>query len=1102
MPIGTFSTTTVALPMAIRPPSTGSARRVISVLFADLVGFTTLSEHLDPEDVATIQNDYFERARAAVEAAGGVVEKFIGDAVVAAFGVTHAGEDGGLRAVGAGLAIVAAVAEVGETLRLPAGSLQVRVGVNTGEVHASQEADGAWRLTGNVMNVAARLQTAADPGTVLIGAGTALAAEPAFVLRPVGGLDLKGKSEPVSAWHVVGPRDEPSRAGLLHGFTAPTLGRDQELASLLDSLTEPLEPKQIPSPWLVVAPPGVGKSRLVDELAARARQAGHPVWRATVVAHGGPYDVARALLREALDAAGEASLARAELVSGLTARGWSGTRGDLAADHALALVEGGPLTAEPDDLFASWAAVLEHRLGDVRTLWIIEDIHLLPPDVTGFVETLLRSTSTARSIVLTSRPGGVASVMKDGGMKRPLGDYRLLDLRPLGRDIVTGLVDALVGPGVVPPDAANGIADASGGNPLFVEELLRTWVQADVLRREAGAWRFTSSEGHLELPSTVHAIYQNQLDELHAATRQVATSGSVPGHTFPSGALDAFGVDEAEAGLDELRSLGLVAGPHLGLAALEVYTYRHTLLRDVAYASLPRMQRARLHVRFATWMDDRADRSLADELVGTHLAAAHASLPELADAVEVDGVSWDRERIGIEAADRLELAAERLVSHQPQRAVAKLNESLELDPHASAQVVARRSVGLGEALRRAGALDEAMRSFAHASVDLDVVPSAVLVRAALGYEDALFASRLPREQWGAVGIALIDAAIGSLDGEDAPVRARLLAAQGRALAYGGQPEAGARACVDAIEAADRLGDHAALASAIVSQRATQTGPDDLLVRLVGIERAVEAAARAGNREALLDALRLQFVDLLEAGRTNEASVVRQRAEALIEDLRLPVHLWYPAMWRAMDALRRGDASAETLVEAFRVEGEQWRYRDVRLVHAVQLLHLSVDTGEAARGLSLVESLLDEVGERFAPVTAYGAAAAGLDDRVADLVAVHAGSAFERLPRDLSWLYNVSLYADAAAHIGDVDSCRVLADQLLPWAGHLVVLGSGAVCLGDAGGFAGRAFAVAGDLERGRGLLREALEHNRATGCRPAADRVGAALDQLSLEESA
>src|SRR6187431_2976452 len=148
--------------MSAHLPPPGSARRVISVLFADLVGFTTMSEHLDPEDVATIQYEYFERARSAVEDAGGAVEKFIGDAVVATFGVPHASEHDGTRAVGVGLAIVAAVADVADGLHLPAGTLQVRVGVNTGEVHASPAVDGAWRLTGNVMNVAARLQAAAD----------------------------------------------------------------------------------------------------------------------------------------------------------------------------------------------------------------------------------------------------------------------------------------------------------------------------------------------------------------------------------------------------------------------------------------------------------------------------------------------------------------------------------------------------------------------------------------------------------------------------------------------------------------------------------------------------------------------------------------------------------------------------------------------------------------------------------------------------------------------------------------------------------------------------------------------------------------------------
>lgn len=208
------------------------------------------------------------------------------------------------------------------------------------------------------------------------------------------------------------------------------------------------------------------------------------------------------------------------------------------------------------------------------------------------------------------------------------------------------------------------------------------------------------------------------------------------------------------------------------------------------------------------------------------------------------------------------------------------------------------------------------------------------------------------------------------------------------------------------------------------------------------------------------------------------------------------------MWRAMEALRTGDPSAGAQVETFRIEGERWHYRDVRLVHAVQHLHLAVDTGRAARGLPLIETLLAEMPERFAAAAAYGAAAAGLDHRVAELLAVHAESGFERLPRELSWLYNVSLYAEAAAHVGDVASCRVLAGQLLPWTGHVVVLGSGAVCLGDAGGFAGRALAAAGDVERGRQLLGDALQRNQTTGCVPAAERVRAALSDLPLDTSA
>jgi tetratricopeptide (TPR) repeat protein len=501
-------------------------------------------------------------------------------------------------------------------------------------------------------------------------------------------------------------------------------------------------------------------------------------------------------------------------------------------------------------------------------------------------------------------------------------------------------------------------------------------------------------------------------------------------------------------------------------------------------------------------MDAQAERELADELVGTHLAAAHASLPELAEALEVGGTTWDRQRLGVEAAARLEGTAERLVAHQPQRARALLEQSIALDPDADAPVVVRRFVALGEAQRRVGALEDAMQSFRRTLPGHDEVPSSLRVRAALGYEDALFTSRLARGEWGADGLSLIDVALGSIPDGDGPAQARLLAARGRALAYGGRPGAGKAAAEQAVEVARGCGDGAALASALLSQRATQTTAGDLDVRLTSIDEAVAAATDADAREDLLEALRMQFVDLLEAGRTDEAATVRRRAEAVIDELRLPVHLWYPSMWRAMEALRTGDPSARALVEAFQVEATRWHYRDGRLVHAVQYLHLMVAEGDPSQAFPVLQPLLEELPGRFAPVMAYAAAAAGQLDLAADLVAIHATSEFARLPADLSWLYSVALYAEAAARIDDVDSSRVLAGLLEPWTGHLVVLGSGAVCLGDVDGFAGQARAAMRDLDGARHLLAEALERNVATGCAAAAARVRSVQADLGLDGTA
>src|SRR5688572_15992898 len=244
-PLGTL------LGMTDAPVPGAVARRIVSVLFADLVGFTPLSERLDAEDVATIQDAYFAAVRDTIARYGGVLEKFIGDAAMAAFGAPRARDDDAERAVRAGLALIGAVEQLAARLGLAPGELQLRVGVNSGEVVHATAGPDEGRVTGDTVNTSARLQAAADPNTVLLGELTALAVREAIDLADVGGITLKGKAEPVRASRAVAVRPEPSRDAALGDLRAPILGRADELARLEAQGTGRMT---------IIAPPGVGKS--------------------------------------------------------------------------------------------------------------------------------------------------------------------------------------------------------------------------------------------------------------------------------------------------------------------------------------------------------------------------------------------------------------------------------------------------------------------------------------------------------------------------------------------------------------------------------------------------------------------------------------------------------------------------------------------------------------------------------------------------------------------------------------------------------------------------------------------------------------------------
>jgi len=640
------------VPDAPEPPA-DIERRIVSVLFADLVGFTPLAERLDSEDVATIQDAYFAAVRETIGRYGGVLEKFIGDAAMAVFGAPVSRDDDAERAVRAGLALLGAVEQLAARLGLGPGELQLRVGVNSGEVVHALTGPDAGRVTGDTVNTAARLQAAAAPGMVLLGEFTALATASAIELRQLEPIELKGKAEPVRCSAAIGVRPQPSREEALGGLRAPMLGRDGELARLRDAVRAAREGGTAHR-LLIVAPPGVGKSRLLTEL-------GMAEASATTVLHArvrpqatAPYETVAQLLAGAPDAHLEAALvaagvpsARVPVVVAEVAR----LQGRDQPGAAVGAIGAADLGAEREARFDAWLTAID-ALAPTTEVWLVEDVHWAGGDLLAFLERAGRAGGRhGRLVVATGRPSLLESAPE-------WCDTDRLDLAALPDEDAATLVEALIGP-ALPEPVLRAVVDRSDGTPLFIEELLRTWASVGILARDGDRWGLTVEPDAVTLPATVQAIYAAQLDDLPVEARLVARRGSVAGRRIPVAALGALEAGTSD-GLEGLLRRALLAGPVHDPITGVAYAYRHALLRDAGYASLARIERSRLHLAMARWLaataGDRAD--TVAEGVAEHYALALDSLPALAhpelparEQLAADAASWFER--AAEAAERL-----------------------------------------------------------------------------------------------------------------------------------------------------------------------------------------------------------------------------------------------------------------------------------------------------------------------------------------------------------------------------------------------------------------------------------------------------------------
>jgi class 3 adenylate cyclase/tetratricopeptide (TPR) repeat protein len=573
--------------------STVAARKTVSILFCDLADSTALGERLDPEPLRELMSSWYESMRAAVEHHGGTVEKFVGDAVMAVFGLPRAHEDDALRAVRAALDMQAAVERLNGTFAERAvPELRIRIGINTGEVVTGDETQTL--VTGDAVNTAKRLEQGAQGGEILIGAVTERLVRHATRLEAIQSVEAKGKRAPVQAWRVLGAiagADSFARRSDI-----PLVGRTSELTVLRDELTKSADGRECRL-VTVIGTAGVGKTRLVSELAAELDA------HATVAAGRClPYGD------------GITFWPLTELIQRLGGEGAVMEAMEDEPDAALVVERLGVLrgggAAPPEELFWAVRRLFEALARRRPLLVVLEDVHWAEPTLLDLVEHISRWSRDSPILLLcVARP----ELLEE----RPQWEGTLVRLEPLSSGEAAQLLDALDIAGILSSQLRVRVAETAQGNPLYTEQLFA------MLAEEARA-----AAELVSLPPTIQALLAARLDRLDPFERGVLERAAVIGKEFWPGAVASIGEGDEALGTT-LLSLVRREFVEPGLSSFpgeDGFRFRHALIRDAAYGGIPKRTRANLHERFAGWLEVHNGR---DELRGYHLEQAYRYRDEL-----------------------------------------------------------------------------------------------------------------------------------------------------------------------------------------------------------------------------------------------------------------------------------------------------------------------------------------------------------------------------------------------------------------------------------------------------------------------------------------
>ncbi len=611
-------------------------RRVCSVLFCDFVGFTPFSETRDPEAVRELLSRYFELGRTVVGRYGGVVEKFIGDAVMAVWGTPVAEEGDAERAVRAALDLVAAVTQLGDEAGVP--GLAARAGVVTGQVAVTFSAPGEGMVAGDTVNTAARVQTIAEPGQVFVDAATQRLAGHGVGFEDVGEHMLKGKAEPVALWRATRVLSSVGGVQRVDGLEAPLVGRDAELRTVRE-LFHAASERRMPRLVLVSGPAGVGKSRLGWEFEKYLDGLAETVWwhRGRCFSYGEAvaFWALAEIVRQRLGIAEEesASSAAAKLAAGLdifirdpSERSYIGPRLGRLLGVPVADDSGAQLSRE--ELFAGWRLFFERLAADAPVVLVVEDAQHADAGLLDFLDHLIDWARDLPIYVLVLARPELDLARPGFGTGR---NRTILTLDPLDTASMDTLVDALVPE--MPPAARAAVTSQAQGIPLFAVETVRSLIDRDIVRPVGGVYRLVGDVGELAVPDSLHALLAARLDALDQPVRRLVTEATVLGTSFSAEALIAVsGGDEptVRSALAELvrREVLSVSADPLS-PERGSYRFAQQMLRQVAYETLSRRDRKTRHLAVATYLGSAfaGDGEEVTDVIARHYLDALEAVP-------------------------------------------------------------------------------------------------------------------------------------------------------------------------------------------------------------------------------------------------------------------------------------------------------------------------------------------------------------------------------------------------------------------------------------------------------------------------------------------